>query len=118
VHRVLLVDDNKDVAESLGDSLTTSGLQVELAFSTEDALSALSAKTFDVLISDVMMPGAMDGIALAQRAIAEHPKLRVLLLSGHVGREREDELSGFTLLYKPCSSGELIAAIQNLFEET
>lgn len=118
VHRVLLVDDNKDVAESLRESLTTSGLQVTLAFSAEDALSSLSAKAFDVLISDVMMPGAMDGIALAQQAIAKHPNLRVLLLSGHVGREREDELNGFTLLYKPCSSRELIAAIQNLFEET
>ncbi|HET6554311.1 MAG TPA: PAS domain-containing protein [Dyella sp.] len=117
-HRVLLVDDNKDVAESLGDSLRTSGLQVELAFSTEEALSALAAKAFDVLISDVMMPGAMDGIALAQQAITEHPNLRVLLLSGHVGREREEELKGFTLLYKPCSSSELIEATRSLFEET
>lgn len=117
-HRVLLVDDNKDVAESLGEGLTMSGLQVQLAFSTEDALSALSAKAFDVLISDVMMPGDMDGIGLAQRAAAEDPNLRVLLISGHVGPDREDELGGFTLLYKPCSSGELIAAIHSLFDMT
>jgi PAS domain S-box-containing protein len=117
-HRVLLVDDNKDVAESIRDSLTSSGLHVTLAFSAEEALSLLSAKTFDVLVSDVMMPGAMDGMALAQRAIAEHPDLRILLLSGHVGREREGDLNGFTLLYKPCSSGELMATIQTLFDET
>jgi PAS domain S-box-containing protein len=117
-HRVLLVDDNKDVAESIRESLTTSGLHVTLAFSAEEALSALSEKAFDVLVSDVMMPGPMDGIALAQQAMAERPDVRVLLLSGHVDREREGELDGFTLLYKPCSSTELIEAIHALFEVT
>lgn len=117
-YKVLLVDDNQDVAESLRESLAASGLAVTLAFSADDALALLASTDFDVLVTDVMMPGTMDGIELAQRATERRPDLRILLISGHLDPERAEELNGFTLLYKPCTSGALIASIDTLFTES
>jgi CheY-like chemotaxis protein len=67
-----------------------------------------------VLVSDIVMPGAMDGRRLAALAKQIRPELRVVLVTGyaegldvHGGRHRS-----FTVLRKPCTKEELIAAIE------
>jgi len=65
---------------------------------------------FDVVLSDIVMPGGMDGIALARQLRVRYPQLPLVLISGfsHV-RPTEGE---FTVLSKPCSPQNLVSALQ------
>ena len=113
--RVLLVEDEVAVRELVERILRRDGFEVT---SAPDALVALrtanSAGPFDLLISDVVMPG-MSGIELARELRALRPELRVLLISGYteeaVGRVGPDRLE---LLSKPFTADELLARIRTI----
>jgi CheY-like chemotaxis protein len=80
--RILLADDDAATRDLVKRALAVDG---HLVTSTPDGAEALERLqepgAFDLLISDVQMP-AVDGIALAERALAAQPKLRVILISG------------------------------------
>ena len=78
--RVLIVDDDADVAEALSMSLTSDGYSCELALSGNAALQALAHQTFDAVVSDVQMDG-MSGIDLVDRLAKSHPTLPVILVT-------------------------------------
>jgi CheY-like chemotaxis protein len=113
--RVLLVEDEAAVRELVERILRKAGFEVTAA---PDALVALrvaaEAPPFDLLVSDVVMPG-MNGIELARELRAIRPDLRVLLISGYteeaVGRVGPD---GLVLLSKPFAADELLARIRQI----
>jgi DNA-binding NtrC family response regulator len=89
------------------------GCSVEHVDSADAALAhiASAAGGIDVLISDVVMPGALDGIDLATRARALQPSLAVIVMSGYsASLERAAGLQ-LELLPKPCAPPTLAAAI-------
>jgi CheY-like chemotaxis protein len=59
--KILLVDDDETIRETLSVLLEHSGFQVVVAANVNDALSLISSQTFDVLLSDLHMPGPGDG---------------------------------------------------------
>ena len=59
--RILVVDDDRDFAESLGDLLEAEGHEVSLAFNGPDAVSRFETEDFDIAFMDVRMPG-MSGV--------------------------------------------------------
>ena len=70
--------------------------------------------TIDVLFTDIVMDGELDGIALAERARLRRPALPIVLTSGYAGgsrSEQSDILRGTPLLQKPYRRAELAAAI-------
>ena len=73
-HRILLVDDEADILESLQELLQASieGLEVDVAPSGEDALQKLQDNKYDVLVSDYKMPG-MNGMDLLREAYKKAP---------------------------------------------
>jgi two-component system NtrC family sensor kinase len=81
--RILIVEDEHDVRETLGDILTSESHNVELCASGADALQELAAGHFDLIISDLRMPG-MDGLTLFREIEAHWPKLaqRVVFVTG------------------------------------
>jgi len=79
--RILLVDDQEEVRESVGEMLRALGHHVTVADSGEAAMSLAGRQRLDVVISDVGMPG-MNGLALAQRLLALAPRVPVVLLTG------------------------------------
>ncbi|MCY0387972.1 response regulator [Robbsia sp. Bb-Pol-6] len=89
--RILLVEDDDAVAEANGALLATMGHTVQRAV-TADAAMALfergAASAIDVVVSDIQMPGAMNGIDLAERLAQVFPRLPVLLVTGYT-RELE-----------------------------
>jgi CheY-like chemotaxis protein len=107
--RVLLVEDNPDVAEATGSLLEQLGYSVSQARDARAALVAIEAQSFDLIVSDIMMPGEMDGIGLARTLRRRSPTLPVLLVTGYhqlaeqVGRE-------FTLMRKPFDLSDLSRA--------
>lgn len=80
--RVLVVDDRPEVAELARTMLDNLGYTVEVARDGRDALSKLAAG-FDLLFTDLVMPGDVDGASLAREAQRLHPRLRVLLTTGY-----------------------------------
>ena len=84
--RILLADDDPAALTLVGRALAAEGHQVVSCTDGHEAMQHLSAgpESFDLLVSDVEMPG-MDGIELAQQAIAAAPRLRILLMSGFAG---------------------------------
>jgi DNA-binding NtrC family response regulator len=80
--RVLVVDDERSIADSLGLILQVRGHRARVAYSAEEALLIADEFKPQALISDVVMPG-MSGIELAVYFSEQHPECKVLLVSGN-----------------------------------
>jgi diguanylate cyclase (GGDEF)-like protein len=80
--RILVVDDERFFQELLRDVLQAGGHQVRIASSGEEALKAMAAEHFDVLVTDIVMPG-IDGIALVREAKKRDPDLEAVAITGH-----------------------------------
>ena len=79
--RLLIVDDEIELTIALYETLAAQGYEVASANSGKDGLKALESGTFDVLLSDLMMPG-MDGIQLLRDALATDPQLVAVIMTG------------------------------------
>jgi signal transduction histidine kinase len=115
---VLLVDDELDFLESLGRRLELRGLAISTAASGPEALEILDAKPVDVVVLDVRMPG-MDGIETLRRIKENHPRIEVVMLTGHA--DLESALEGmrfgfFDYLTKPVELPQLIDKIDDAFQ--
>jgi two-component system NtrC family sensor kinase len=114
---VLVVDDNKAVAESSRALLEQLGYVVTVAESADEALDVLASGKCKpaIVLSDIVMPGPMDGIALARVLRQRYPRIGVLLATGF-SRDDTDALQAeFRILRKPYSMRELqegILAVQ------
>jgi EAL domain-containing protein (putative c-di-GMP-specific phosphodiesterase class I) len=107
--RILLVDDDSDVLEVTRRILDREGHEVVACTGGDDAMVRLARETFDVMISDIQMPG-MTGLALL-RAVREHDlDLPVVLITGNPGvKSATDavEYGAFRYLIKPVHTAEL-----------
>ena len=112
---ILVVDDNCAVRKSAVAQLQSLGYQTLEAGSGNEALAMIERQTsFDLLFTDVMMPGGMNGVELARAGRKVRPDLKVLLMSGFPGTlERNDlsELGNVKLLMKPYRRQELQDAV-------
>lgn len=115
--KILVIEDNVDAAQSLGDLLTLIGHAVRLAFDGESGVRAAQADRPDVVISDIGLPGALDGYAVAARlrALPQLAGIRLIALSGYAdasARERA-RASGFDAhIAKPADLGQMEAALR------
>ena len=79
--RIMIVDDDQDLAESLGDLLRLNGYEVELAKDGKDALVQAQAQHFDVTFMDVRMP-VMNGVDSFLAIRKAKPNSRVVMMTG------------------------------------
>ena len=111
--RILYVEDDAEVADATLALLGNIGCRATLARDAQQAL-AHPLDGFDLVFSDVVMPGPLDGIALAHRIRAARPDMPVLLASGYVvAPERLQGLS-ISVLAKPYTQEELRRALARL----
>lgn len=109
---ILLVEDNPAVAAVTVDMLQYLGWRVTRTADSAGALAALS-DDIDLLFSDVVMPGGMDGLQLAQEARLRRSGLPIVLSSGYVERvKRQAEEAGIPLLPKPYGLDALAGALE------
>ncbi|MEG3124257.1 PAS domain S-box protein [Sphingomonas sp. GB1N7] len=106
--RVLVVEDNRDVGDFATAALRELGYDSELAINAEAALATLEANAarFNVIFSDVVMPG-MSGVELAEEVRRRYPDLPVVLTSGYSHVLAQNGHHGFELLHKPYSVEQL-----------
>ena len=111
---MLLVEDNDQVAFALKDILETLHCKVTRMDRGKAAYDWLARQEQlpDLMLSDIVMPGEMDGAALARRVRVEFPALKVILMTGHADQLESLSHQGFEILPKPCSAQVLSDAIR------
>jgi PAS domain S-box-containing protein len=113
---VLLVEDNPDVAEASAVLLEQLGYEVHRAGDAETALREVEERELDLVVSDIVMAGAMDGLGLARAIRQRHPTLPVLLVTGYSNAVASAETE-FTVLRKPYELADLGRAAAKLVAE-
>lgn len=113
--RVLVVDDEMVIADTLALILSQSGFTAHAAYSGEEAIELAAALNPDVLVSDVIMDG-VSGIEVAIYYSIYLPSCRILLISGNVLTSSLLEVAGkkgysFQLISKPVQPETLISHI-------
>ena len=113
---ILLVEDNPDVKEVAGMLLGELGYRVMHVDNASAALATLaSGAPVDLVFSDVVMPGEIDGLALAQRVKEQYPRVAVLLTTGYTRAANAAE-AGVPILRKPYRLATLGRAIRHALE--
>ena len=112
---VLVVEDNPEVAEVTCTLLAQFGYRVLRANNAAEALAQLDRNEVDLVFSDVVMPGSMDGLALAREVCTNHPDAAVLLTSGYTDLAQEIEVE-FPILRKPFHMAALEAAVREALQ--
>jgi PAS domain S-box-containing protein len=107
---VLVVDDEVEVALAMQGMLQERGYAVRTAIGAHEALEAVENRRPNLVLTDVTMPGTMDGVALARRIRKADPSLPVVLITGNPVVVASS--SEFPLLNKPITSRDLHVALQ------
>mgnify|MGYP002685101725 FL=1 len=117
-NRVLVVDDEPDIRQLIGDILLDEGHQVETADSVAAARLAVPAFKPDLILLDVWLPDG-DGVALLQEWQAHGSGVPVVMISGHGTIETAVsalKLGAYDFLEKPVSLAKLLTTVQRGFE--
>ncbi|MEC4717839.1 histidine kinase famiy protein [Noviherbaspirillum sp. CPCC 100848] len=117
---ILVVDDSQDVRELAEVFLRSLGYRVLAAQSGEEALEMLERYgTVDLLFTDIIMPGGMNGLQLVERARARHPQMPVLLATGYMEElpRYGAESAALNILTKPYRQAELAERVRTMLEK-
>jgi PAS domain S-box-containing protein len=118
---ILIVDDREDVAELARTILRDFGYTTLMAANGREALEILDAsEQVDLLFSDLIMPGGMNGVVLAREARRRQPGLKVLLTTGYAEASLERTDAGgseFDILNKPYRRTDLIRRVRAVLDE-
>ena len=111
--KILLAEDEVAVSAFVARALGHAGHDVKTAPDGLAAVAALAAERFDLLLSDIVMPG-LDGIALALKAGKDYPAMKILLMSGYASeRQRAHNLDALAhrIIAKPFTLAEICDAV-------
>jgi two-component system cell cycle response regulator CpdR len=115
--RILLAEDDTSMREYLKRALERTGYDVDAAESGVSAVPLLETNTYDLLLTDIVMPG-MDGIELAQEAAKIAPNMRVMFITGFaaVALKNNKTPPNAKVLSKPFHLRDLVLEVDRMFE--
>lgn len=117
--RVLIVDDDANLCETLADILEEKGCRVVVAYDGPNAIKEVKGQRFDLALIDIVMPG-MNGVETLQQIKAIDPQLTIMLITGHttlddsVSEAIEAGVAG--VLYKPLDINAIVEMIESRAE--
>ncbi|CAN5336624.1 hypothetical protein BH09GEM1_BH09GEM1_27190 [soil metagenome] len=119
---ILLVEDDPAVRGVLHRSLSRLGYQVLLACDGTDALSAWGEhrNEIDLVLTDMVLPGGMNGIEVAAHLLSENPELKVIYMSGYTAEVAHEDFplkEGVNFLHKPFEPARLAQAVRAMLDE-
>ena len=117
--RVLIVDDSEATLDVLERNMSALGFEVKCAAGAEMALDHLDADSFDLLITDIKMPG-MSGMELLLAAKKKYPDLPVMMITGYAtvpGAVKAMESGALEYLSKPFTKAEFSEAVRKVMEK-
>ncbi|MGB3765524.1 MAG: response regulator [Phormidesmis sp.] len=114
--KILVADDEKSIRLTVKQALSTQGYEVSVAVDGSTALEQLKELPADLLLLDIQMPG-MNGIEVLQKAMAQQPSLKVIMVSAHGSIDNAVEamkLGAVDYLQKPFTPSELRETVANV----
>lgn len=111
---VLVVEDEPLVRDYVSDILGQSGFEVIEAATGEEALSRLAEGGVCAVVSDVAMPGRLNGFELARRVREESPRTGVVLVSGVLEPSKAHLPGGVRFLTKPVKASTLLRLVREV----
>lgn len=123
MYRILVIDDERPVGETITEMLDASGFEALYAPSGADGLAALETFPADVVLTDIVMP-EMDGTKVIERVRAARPAAKIIAMSGgtrvfdvdHTEQAASQGVEG--LLSKPFMMKELIDTVRAVLDDT
>lgn len=115
--RVLLVEDDPAIVRYAERTLRYLGYTVDTAFTGDDAAILVRSQSYDILLTDVVLPGKLNGARLARLATELHPQIKVLFMSGYTENSivHNGQLdAGVELISKPFTRDQLARRLRNL----
>uniref|UniRef100_A0A7C4AI86 Sigma-54-dependent Fis family transcriptional regulator n=1 Tax=Fundidesulfovibrio putealis TaxID=270496 RepID=A0A7C4AI86_9BACT len=116
--RILVIEDDPSFAAMVQDALETKGITADIAGSAEDGLRILARGGYDLVLTDVMLPG-MTGVEAIPRIQQVHPGVDVIVMTGHSTREVAMEairLGAYDYFSKPFSLAEMETVVRRALE--
>ena len=116
--KILITDDDMDLRELLTEAVKNWGYVVSVARDGDEALRKLRMERFDIVITDLMMPG-MDGLALLQKIKDLDKEILVIIITGYATIEtavKAIESGAYDYIAKPFRLDELMIVIKNACE--
>ena len=116
-YRILIVEDEVLIRIMIGEELRDVGYEVLEACNADEAAAILdTGLRCDLIISDVRMPGSMDGLGLLAYVRACHPTLPVIIASGHLPRIKAEACGATGFLAKPFAIDIVLVAVAHALE--
>lgn len=114
-YTILVVEDEALIRMGICDYLDSVGYKVLEAANADEALAVLeSDQRIDLLLTDIDMPGSMDGLRLAAAVADRWPPVRIIVLSGRLKGKNFERPAGSHFLGKPASNALLVRSINDL----
>jgi DNA-binding response OmpR family regulator len=113
--KILVVDDEENVCHSIKKVLSRKGYEISQAFTVDDAVKLIKDMTFDLVITDLMIPGT-SGLELLQIVRDHYPELDVIMITGYASIEsavKATKLGASAYLPKPFTPDELTKVIES-----
>src|SRR5215813_11302633 len=112
---ILTIEDELLISEYLGDVLRDAGYEVIATSNADDAIAILESRNdIRVIITDVEMPGSMDGLKLARAVRGRWPPIKIIVTTGKRRPANDEMPHGSLFLSKPYNPGLVIDAVQRL----
>lgn len=118
--KILIVDDERAIRNSLKEILTDEGYDVDLAEDGPTALAMVDKEKYDVIFCDIKMPG-MDGTEVLDKLVADGIDSAIVMISGHGDIETAVECikkGAFDFIQKPLDLNRILITIKNASERT
>ena len=116
--KILVVDDDKNIRRTVSMALESLDYFVHTAFDGKDAMVQLTGDKYDMIVTDLKMPG-MNGMELLEQAIAKYPEIKIVLISAHGTVDNAVDamkLGAVDFLQKPFTPKELRNLVHNVLE--
>jgi two-component system nitrogen regulation response regulator NtrX len=113
--KILVIDDEKSILETLAGILSDEGFSTACVDSAESGLKHLRSEAVDLVLLDIWMPG-MDGLEALKKIKEDYPELQVIMISGHGTIEtavQATKMGAFDFIEKPLSYDKIVLAIKN-----
>jgi two-component system, response regulator PdtaR len=113
---ILIVEDETLIRDYLGEILENAGYRVISAANADEAIEILESRTdIRVLLTDINMPGSMDGLRLAAAVKDRWPPIKIIIATGKEAPRREEMPMDSQFLPKPYAPDRVVAAVARVY---
>lgn len=114
--RILIVDDETNILDSLSGILTDEGYSISTAENGDDALALLQERPFDLVLLDIWLPGRRDGLQTLREMRKRNINAEVIMISGHGSIDtavKATKLGAYNFIEKPLSLDHVLETIES-----